>query len=302
MQEMALITTVHSSGAFSLTLLARLTLGGRIKPAVYGHPKDRAAGRTNGKGFQMCRWASAIVTRSGEIYFNPLTDSHSDLITLYKLKEGKNHDNFIRVEFYPSEGKHDDLKSYVLKVDETRTPGWFDDERKANTEKYLRDSIERMVVRDKRELLLGGAWILSKGADVVVTKQCRIIAMRESSKVGVMQESSKVGVMWESSKVGVMQDSSNVGVMWGSSKVGEMRDSSKVGVMQESSKVGVMRESSKVGVMRGSSKVGVMWGSSNVGEMLESSKVGLMWGSSKVGVMWGRSNVGEDERVEAKTK
>ena len=218
----------------------------------------------------MCQFMSAIITRDGQVLQNCLTDSHEELIAHFDLHERKANghgQNFIRIEFTPGRDKedrpvYDDSTGYKLRVDENETPTWFDAEARGKAEKFLRGVIERMIVRDERKMLLGGVWILAKGAKVQTTRMCRIIAMS-----GAMVEylnASNVGVMWESSKVGVMRGSSNVG---------EMRESSKVGVMWESSKVGEMRESSKVGEMRGSSNVGVMRGSSNVGEMWESSSI-----------------------------
>ena len=208
----------------------------------------------------MCLFKSAIAIQDEthkdgfRLLSSPFTESHSDLIALHKLKDNARL-TFARVEFYPNDGK--DLASpekYKLHIDEERTPEWFTFEKQDRCAEIMRVWIKAMIIEGEAELLVGGPYILAKGAKISCIKNCLITAMLGSSNVGVMLESSNVGVMLGSSNVGVMWGSSNVGEMWGSSKVGEMR------------------ESSNVGVMRGSSKVGVMWGSSNVGVMLESSK------------------------------
>ncbi len=216
----------------------------------------------------MCQFKSAIVTANGDLLHNPWTDSHEDLVRIFKLNDTatpSGEPRFARVEFKPE--SPDDLdkpSAYLLSIDERRTPEWFTDELKTKTSDRLRIIIAGMIVSGEADLLCGGAYILAAGAKVATVKNAYVHVMMKGSKVGEMRGSSKVGEMWESSNVGEMRESSKVGEMRGSSNVGVMWGSSKVGVMWESSNVGVMRESSNVGVMRGSSKVGVMRGSSKV--------------------------------------
>jgi hypothetical protein len=209
----------------------------------------------------MCKFKSAIAVEDGKskggfrLLANQWTESHTDLIALFKLRDDARL-RFARVEFYPDNEK--DMATpakYQLHIDEERTPDWFDQQKQDACAEQMRGWIKAMIVEGEAEILCGGAYILAEGAKVNTVK---------NAIIHVMMPKSNVGVMWGSSNVGVMWGSSNVGVMWGSSKVG------------------VMRGSSNVGEMRESSNVGEMWGSSNVGEMRESSNVGVMWGSSKV--------------------
>jgi hypothetical protein len=134
----------------------------------------------------MCQFLSAIATRKGEILVNPLTDHHHELIAhfnLHERKAGGTAQNFIKLEFVPGRSAendapiYDDPKGYTLRVDEDETPAWFDDEAKAAADKFLRGVIKRMIVRDKRAILLGGCWIIAEGAEVAAAKECRIAAL-----------------------------------------------------------------------------------------------------------------------------
>lgn len=186
---------------------------------------------------------------------HPLTDNHEDLIRLHKLKDNGTRINFARVEFKPDDSK--DLASpekYKLIIDEERCPDWFNDDRKLKVSETMRGWIKAMIIDGDADILIGGTYILAKGACVSTVKSSRIVVMLGSSQIDEMLGSSQIDKMWGSSNVGVMRESSKVGMMWISSNVGEMRDSSHVGEMRDSSKVGVMWESSKVGMMRGSSK------------------------------------------------
>ena len=321
--------TLIVSSAWLSAQLRNLTNNLTKKLALLGECADSGCSRADDPPEKpinpMCKFLSVIVRRTSrgtgfEILHNNATDSHEDLVTIYKLRDTR-AGSFARLEFRPPDATptYADPASYALNVDEFSTPDWLDLPMQEQVASILRGWISDMIVHGDVDLLCGGTYILSADAKIGVAKNSiikvmlgssnvgvmwgsskvgemlgssKVGEMRGSSKVGVMRESSNVGEMWESSKVGEMRESSNVGVMLGSSNVGEMLGSSNVGTMRESSNVGTMLGSSNVGTMLGSSKVGVMWGSSNVGTMRESSKVFEMWGSSKVGEMRGSSNVG----------
>jgi phage gp45-like len=132
----------------------------------------------------MCDFLSALVFSDGKIFSDPEhTDSHSDLILVKGLDDSRPLETrgWIRVEFKPD---HDDTldqpETYKLKVDETSTPAWFDDAMRFDITERLREQVEKMIVRDSREILLGGCWILARGAKVASVKNGRVRAMFDS--------------------------------------------------------------------------------------------------------------------------
>ena len=160
----------------------------------------------------MCEFKSAIVMRNGDILAHPLTDNHEDLIRLHKLRDTK-AGAFARVEFKPD--RPEDLASpekYKLTIDEQRCPDWFDEDKQLKVSETMRGWIKAMVIDGDADIIIGGCYILAKGAKVETCKSSRIVVMLDSSKVGSMRGSSNVGEML---------DSSNVGAMWGSSNVGD---------------------------------------------------------------------------------
>ncbi len=223
-------------------------------------------------GIYICIWASALVTKTGDVLHNFWTDSHEDLIAIFGMKDdGKAR--FCRIEFSPADpSKAHLLETYALKIDETDIPIWFDDDMRTSVIEKMTALIKRCIRGGAIKMLCGDVYILSPDAAVNAVKNARIVSMSGSSNVVSMSGSSKVGSMSGSSKVGSMYDSSNVGSMYGSSKVGSMYDSSNVGSMSGSSNVGSMYGSSKVVSMSDSSNVVSMSGSSNVGSMSDSSK------------------------------
>jgi hypothetical protein len=141
----------------------------------------------------MCNFLSAIVTRQGELFCNPLTDAHEDLIELYQLKDnGMNH--FIRVEFSPED--HNDLakiECYKLEVDESSTPKWFDEELEAKVIRKLKSILKGIIIIEDRKILIDGAYIVS-GCQISLMKQCRVVGVLNG---GTVQEVLNGGTVQE---------------------------------------------------------------------------------------------------------
>ena len=122
----------------------------------------------------MCKFMSAIVIREPRnkggfsILRNAASDSHSDLIEYFKLcDDGRLR--FARVEFSPPNNK--DLASpekYVPKIDEERTPEWFDADMKEAVADRMRGWVKAMIATKDTPYLLGGHWVVPKGITVKV--------------------------------------------------------------------------------------------------------------------------------------
>ena len=160
----------------------------------------------NRKGYLMCQFFSALYTRTGDLLWHWCTDHHSDLMRIFKLKD-EQEQHFVRVEFTPPEDLATivDVDTWKFRLDEERTPGWFDAEAKAAAIAKLKGVVSSHIVTDARDVLTDGPWVLADGANVNTILSGRIALMCASSNVGVMRGSSNVGEMWESSKVGEMR-------------------------------------------------------------------------------------------------
>jgi hypothetical protein len=112
----------------------------------------------------MCKFLSAVVTRTGEIYCDPdHTDSHDDIIAAFHLRATASSyyaQSFCRVEFTPPEDTSTicDMSTWTLHVDEGTTPEWFNHD---TVREELMARVERMFIADARRTLLGGCWIFS---------------------------------------------------------------------------------------------------------------------------------------------
>jgi hypothetical protein len=122
----------------------------------------------------MCNFKSAIVTKSGEVYHHPLTDSHNDIIELFNLHNGENP-QFTPVELVPDTDCFD-VDTYKFRFDAER-PGWATDEWVERVTKKMRAIVREMIFTKKAKILVGGAYLLGAGAKVGKIIQGRIVAI-----------------------------------------------------------------------------------------------------------------------------
>ena len=157
----------------------------------------------------MCNFKSAIVVRDESakggfrLLLSPWTESHYELCHIFKLNDtAAARLYFARVEFSPPDlSTADKLDTYKFKIDEERTPEWFDSEIKEKVTERLSDYIKSIIVTGDVSLLIGGQFIVAGKAKIEAVKACVITAMLESANVGTMWGSANVGTMWESAKV-----------------------------------------------------------------------------------------------------
>ena len=120
----------------------------------------------------MCQFKSAIVLREPRnkggfaCLHSFATDSHSDLIKAHNLRDDGTL-RFARVEYLPGED-WSDLKGYKFKIDEERTPEWFDADMQLAVAEKLSSIVGVMLVPENVSYLLGGSWIVPKGRTVEV--------------------------------------------------------------------------------------------------------------------------------------
>lgn len=84
----------------------------------------------------MCKFYSAIVSKNGELYHNPFSTSHEEIIDSCDLKD--NLALICRIEFYPKDEKDiSDYKKYQLHFDDQRSD-WFTDQMESDIIKKLK--------------------------------------------------------------------------------------------------------------------------------------------------------------------
>ena len=118
----------------------------------------------------MCNFLSGVSLKPtdgrvlGDLICDPEhTDEHHILIASRNVRDDEQayfQANLAGWEFTPPENKADllDLKKWMFTVDERESPPWFD---LAAERERAEGIVARMIVRDRREALLGGCWIFA---------------------------------------------------------------------------------------------------------------------------------------------
>jgi len=149
----------------------------------------------------MCNFFSCIITEKNlEIYHNPYTDSHEELIDYFGFKDDKIQNKWVRVEFVSQDNKYDDIQSYQLKCDETVIPDWFTENRE-NIINKLRQIIKTMIITDSRKILLGGCYILSGNAKINLIKSAQVKSISDNAQVKSIYGNAQVKSIYGNAKI-----------------------------------------------------------------------------------------------------
>ncbi len=133
----------------------------------------------------MCQFKSGIVIKDEQskggfkLLMSPWTESHSELCTIFNLNDtAKAKLYFARVEYSPPSMETAHLiEGYKLKIDEERTPHWFDAEMKEAVTEKMKQYVTNMIVTGDVQLLIGGQFIIGPGAKVKCAKAMVINAI-----------------------------------------------------------------------------------------------------------------------------
>ena len=129
----------------------------------------------------MCEMFSGVYMKSGEILTElEYTDSHDDILLANNIRDDEitlYRQTFVKYELTPPENPTlwGTLSAWKLRIDESTIPDWFDAGR---VREYMESRVSRMFVRDHRDTLIGGCWILDgPSASVKKVVGGRIIAV-----------------------------------------------------------------------------------------------------------------------------
>jgi hypothetical protein len=127
----------------------------------------------------MCNFKSGIVVRDErekcgfKLFLSPWTESHSELETLFKLRD--RGENLAKVEFTPAKMEEAyKVETYKLRLDSERRPSWYTKKMESEVEKRMAKYISSIIVTGKIELLYGGQFIIAPGAKIGTVNHCVI--------------------------------------------------------------------------------------------------------------------------------
>jgi hypothetical protein len=237
----------------------------------------------------MCNFMSALVIKEPNDKFRiacypELTDSHDDLIAIEKLDDDELNyfcnRTFVKIEFTPPDEHEDitDLSKWTLRLDEQLSASEFKDLDWYN-EEAVRAKLENRVrsmfkTADEREnYLIGGCYILLKDARFLKTKNCRIISMRDNSKIYIAGAGTVVEEMCGHSSIWNTEGNAYIKNMFNYSKITTLCDHSVVGSMYGNSNIQSASARSSIDAMFASSSIDEISGTVVVRRLYAFAKV-----------------------------
>jgi hypothetical protein len=215
----------------------------------------------------MCRFLAAIVLKNGDIICQPeYTNSHADLIRAVKLRDDKINPDFARVEYTPPEdlSKIEDLNSWSIKLDEKIKPSWFDSNVEHNVILKLSARVKSMFIKDERELLLGGCYILLGNSRVKKAKNVSIKFMLDNSQIERLLDNSHIDSLWGNSRIKILQGNSQILNLYDNSWIGYLLDNSQIWNLWDKSHVVNLWDTSQIINLRDNSQVDNLYDNSRI--------------------------------------
>jgi hypothetical protein len=206
----------------------------------------------------MCSFFSCIVTKSGDVLFDELEDSHEKIIEKYKdkydLRDNETEPNelrFARVEILPPSGDvFADLKSWTFKIDQQIKPAWFTPTDEKKCMKTLNAFLKKALLIGKKiekEFVGRRLWV----------KDCRLICKNSilvlfGSSSAELKGSSRAE-LWGSSSAVIRESSS--AVLMGSSRA-ELMESSSAAKLKENA-IAVIRYTANPEIVVANDKISI---------------------------------------------
>lgn len=240
----------------------------------------------------MSNFYTVLIKKDGTIIHNVFATCHKDLIAKYITHEDVKENNYFKATYSPKEGyRLDEITSYQLLINEVYVPDWFTDELKETVIRKLQDIIKSMIIKNHRQLMLHEGAILVGNAMVSELKHSIIFAMYDNSVVDVLDNGSEIHLMTDECYIVDMRDSTRLDEMYGFSKVKQMHDYSKIIKMYGQAKVGEMFDHSRISVLKGDANILEMHGAATADRLKHDSRVNEMHGHSVIEEMWDWSTV-----------
>lgn len=260
----------------------------------------------------MCQFFSGIALENGDVITSEYTDSHELLMLANGIHDGHaQRGRFARLELLPPDDQARvlDSEAWALAIDGKDEPEWWA-ERKADVERQMRARLERMIVRESRDILLGGCWVVGGNARIgqlaagrivvlcgsaIVERVCGSAIVERACDSAIVEHvhgSARVECATDSVYVKNVSGTAVVELVTGSAHVESVCGSARVGIVDESARIEYVQDSAHVYSVYGSAIVERVHDSADVGRVYESARVEIVRDSARVGSVYDSARVG----------
>ncbi len=228
-----------------------------------------------------------LIKSNGDIIHNIFATSHKDLVSKYITWDDEKNKTYFKATYSPKEGHRlDEVDEYIIKINESYIPEWFQGELAEDIEKKLKEIISSMIISAHKPLLLHEGAILRRNAVIDELKHSVIFAMYDEVHIKIVDNNSEIHKMTDDCVIDKLCDSTKINEVWGFAKIHEMHDYSKIMKIFGQAKVGKMFEHSHIAMLKGDANILEMHEMSQADRLRHMSKVDEMHGHSVIEEMW----------------
>ena len=186
----------------------------------------------------MCNFLSVLVLRDGSVRHHPMLDSHSDLVTYFKLPDENPHiPYFAKAELTPGED-WTDASTWAWRIDEAVNPVWLTPDVEKSAEDATRAIAQRMVITEgEHRLIVDGCWIVAGTAKIRDVRSGRIVRVQDSATIRDVRGSATISGVGGSATIRDVMGSATIRGVWGSATIRDVRGSATISYVWGSAKL-----------------------------------------------------------------
>ena len=250
----------------------------------------------------MCVFKSGIVTEK-EVLTLLDSDSHTDILEYYNIKDLETPPNFVKVELIPIGGSLEeailspDLKNWKLKVDQDGVPDWWiGSEKWAEKEmiKALKDTIKKRCVlagQEVKEIKDKERWFLVCGKVDSVYGSAEITNVCGSAQIDSVYGSAQINSVYGLAQITNVCGSAEINNVCGSARIEYVYGSAQINSVCDSAKINSVSDSAEITIVCDSAQINSVYGSAEITNVCGSAQIDSVYGSAQINSVYGLAQI-----------
>ena len=257
----------------------------------------------------MCNFKSAIVVKDEREKFgfrlllSPWTESHSELCDIFGLNDNDTRIDFAKIEFSPDTIENSHLpEKYNLKIDEDRTPDWFDNDIREKVIEKMTFYIKSILITGKHRILIGKQFIVCPNANIKLIKNCIIYSINsaqiqnvyDSVQIENVYGSAQIENVYDSVQIQNVSGSAQIENVYGSAQIRNVSGSAQIENVYDSVQIKNVYDSVQIQNVSGSAQIKNVSGSAQIENVSGSAQIENVSGSAQIKNVYGSAKIIND--------
>jgi hypothetical protein len=250
----------------------------------------------------MCNFLSVLILKNGDVLHHPMLDSHSDLVTYFKLPDTDVYiQHFAKAELVPDNWL--DVATWHWRLDEETRPRWLTKALERGAEDQTRRIAGRMLwVDGEHHLVVDGCWIVGGTAIVCDVRAGRIVRVQDSAQIRGVEGSAQIHCVRDSAQIHGVRGSAQIHGVWGSAQIHGVRGSAQIHGVWDSAQIHGVRDSAQIHGVRGSAQIHGVRDSAQIHGVRGSAQIRGVGDSAQIHDVRGSAQLDDSAKAHVVTK